>query len=46
VLADCISRYPVLYPLLGRVGLTVFFFPGPAGKDLDNNLPAGSADAP
>jgi hypothetical protein len=31
--------YPVLYPLLGPVGLTVFFFPGPNGKDLDNIFP-------
>jgi hypothetical protein len=32
VLADRISSYP----LLGPVGLTVFFFPGPTGNDLDN----------
>jgi hypothetical protein len=36
VLADRILSYLVLYPLLGTVGLTVFFFPGPTGKDLDN----------
>ena len=39
VLADRILSYPVLYPLLGTVGLTVFFFPGPTGKDLDNIFP-------
>ena len=38
-LADRILSYPVLYPLLGPVGLTVFFFPGPNGKDLDNIFP-------
>ena len=27
--------HPSLYPLLGPVGLTAFFFPGPNGKDLD-----------
>jgi hypothetical protein len=39
VLADRILSYPVLYPLLGPVGLMVFFFPGPNGKDLDNIFP-------